>query len=269
MPFAMLYFYSNGGKMNLGKLHVFFQAAFLLSLIALSSPAASAQDVHEVVRRMDELYRADSSYAEVDMEIVTPHWQRTLRMKIWTEGKRKTFIRILSPPKERGVTTLRIGSEMWNYLPRADKVIKIPPSMMMSSWMGSDFTNDDLVKEFTLLDDYTYEFVYPQDAKADLLYIALTPKEGVPVVWGKIVAAVQKENYLPLWDRYYDEKGNLMRIIEFKDVKRLGGRLIPAVMELLPQNKEGQKTVLRYLQAEFDTKLPEDTFSLRNLQSRK
>lgn len=138
---------------------------------------------------------------------------------------------------------------------------------MMGSWMGSDFTNDDLVKEFTLLDDYTYEFVRPQDAQPQLLYIALTPKEGIPVVWGKIVAAVQKENYLPVWDRYYDEKGKLMRIIDFKDIKRLGGRLIPSVMEVIPQNKEGQKTMMRYLQAEFDIKLPDEIFSLRNLQS--
>lgn len=231
------------------------------------TPTASAQNVEEVVRKIDELYRADSSYTEVDMEIATPHWKRTLRMKVWTEGKRKTFIRILAPPKEEGVATLRLGSEMWNFLPRANKVIKIPPSMMMGSWMGSDFTNDDLVKEFTLLDDYTYEFVRPQDAQPQLLYIALTPKEGIPVVWGKIVAAVQKENYLPVWDRYYDEKGKLMRIIDFKDNKRLGGRLIPSVMEVIPQNKEGQKTMMRYLQAEFDIKLPDEIFSLRNLQS--
>jgi len=265
----MLYFYANGGRMHRNTNLLFLSAALFCFAAIASTPTASAQDVQEVVRKIDELYRANSSYAEVDMEIVTPHWQRTLRMKTWTEGKHKTFIRVLSPPKEEGVATLRLGSEMWNYLPRANKVIKIPPSMMMSSWMGSDFTNDDLVKEFTLLDDYTYEFVRPQDAQSQLLYIALTPKEGLPVVWGKIVAAVQKEGYLPVWDRYYDEKGKLMRIIDFKDIKQIGDRLIPSVMEVIPQNKEGQKTVLRYLQAEFDIKLPDETFSLRNLQSRK
>ena len=238
----------------------FIAGAFLIR-------ASDAQDIEAVVRKMDELYRADSSYSEVEMEIVTPHWQRTLRMKTWTEGKAKTFIRILSPPKEKGVATLRLKSEMWNFLPRANKVIKIPPSMMMGSWMGSDFTNDDLVKEFTLLDDYRYEFAHPEDAKPDLLYVALIPKEGLPVVWGKIVAAVRKDDYLPEWDRYYDEKGRLMRVISFREVKRLGGRLIPSVMEVVPQDKKNQKTVLRYLNAQFNIPLPEDVFSLRNLRS--
>lgn len=231
-------------------------------------PALHAQDIETVVKKMDELYRADSSYSAVEMEIVTPHWQRTLSMETWTEGKEKTFIRLLSPPKEKDVATLRLGSEMWNYLPRSNKVIKIPPSMMMSSWMGSDFTNDDLVKEFTLLDDYRYEFTHPEDENPELLYITLTPREGLPVVWGKIVAAVRKDSYLPEWDRYYDEKGRLMRVINFKDVKEFSGRLIPSVMEVIPQDKPDQKTVLRYTRAKFDIPVPEEIFSLRNLRSK-
>jgi outer membrane lipoprotein-sorting protein len=247
-----------------------FLPAMLSWLLIINAPIPLwAQSIQEVVRKIDELYRADSSYAEVEMEIVTPHWQRTLRMNFWTEGKTKTFIRILAPAKEAGVATLRLSNEMWNYLPRANKVIKIPPSMMMSSWMGSDFTNDDLVKEYTMLDDYEYEFIHPQDAQPDLLYISMKPKEGIPVVWAKIIVAVKKENYLPLWDRYYDEKDRLMRIVNFKDVKRMGGRMIPSVMEVLPQDKKDQKTVLRYLKAEFDGTLPGEIFSLRNLQSNK
>ena len=227
-----------------------------------------AQDLETVVKKIDELYRAESSYSEVEMEIATPHWKRTLSMQTWTEGKTKTFIRILSPAKERGVATLRLKSEMWNYLPHANKIIKIPPSMMMSSWMGSDFTNDDLVKEFTLIDDYRYEFTRPEGERPELLYVALTPKEGVPVVWGKIIAAVRRDDYIPVWDRYYDEKGRLMRVIDFKDVKRFGDRLIPSVMEVIPQDKKDQKTVLRYLKAEFNIYISEDTFSMRNLRTK-
>lgn len=246
----------------------------LMSIILFSFTALwdgsrlQAQNIDEVVRKMDELYRANSSYAELEMEIVTPHWQRTLLMNTWTEGKKKTFIRILSPAKEKGTATLRLGSEMWNYLPRSNKILKIPPSMMMGSWMGSDFTNDDLVKEFTLLDDFTHEFVHPDDALPGLVYVALIPKEGVPVVWGKIVAAVHKESYLPEWDRYYDEKGGLMRVINFKDVKKFGDRLIPSVMEVIPQDKKDQKTVLRYLKAEFNIHIPDEVFSQRNLRTR-
>jgi outer membrane lipoprotein-sorting protein len=253
--------------MDCRNIKILLTRVLFLTIMGGCTGFSPAQDAREVVRKIDELYRADTSYSEVELEIVTPHWQRTLRANIWTEGKTKTFIRILSPPKERGVATLRLENEMWNYLPRANKVIKIPPSMMMSSWMGSDFTNDDLVKEFTLLDDYHFEFVHPRDAQPGLMYIGLVPKEGVPVVWGRIIIAVEEESYLPLWDRYYDEKNRLMRVIDFRDVRSFGGRRIPSVMEIVPQEKEGQKTVLRYLRAEFNIRLPAGVFSLRNLRS--
>jgi len=244
--------------------------SFVLVLTIICPRTSSvAQDVKEVVGRIDQLYRTDASYSEVEMEISTPHWQRTLTMKVWTKTNEKTFIRILSPPREEGIATLRLGNEMWNFLPRANKVIKIPPSMMMSSWMGSDFTNNDLVNEYTLLDDYRSEFVQPDDAKPELLYVSLKPKEGLPVIWAEIIVAVGKGDYTPIWERYYDERDRLMRIIYFKDLKQFGGRVIPSVMEVVPQEKEGQKTVLRYLHAEFDAEIPDEIFSSRNLRARR
>jgi outer membrane lipoprotein-sorting protein len=225
-------------------------------------------DVNAIIRKVDELYRSKSSYAELEMEIVTPHWQRTLSMNAWSEGMDKTFIRITSPKKEDGMATLRIENEMWNYLPKTNKVMKIPPSMMMSSWMGSDFTNDDLVKEFSLFEDYTYELIEVEGGREDLYYIKSVPREGLPVVWSHIVIAVRKGDYLPEWQKFYDEKENLMRIWTYSDIRTFGGRTLPATMEMLPQNKEGHKTVIRYLKAEFDIEFDRDIFSLRNLRSR-
>ena len=161
-------------------------------------------DVETIVKKIDQLYRSETSHAEMEMHIVTPHWERTLAMTVWTQGMRKTFIRITAPKKEQGVATLRIGNEMWNYLPKTNKTMKIPPSMMMGSWMGSDFTNDDLVRESSMLDDYTYQYVTPKDASPGHLYIQLVPKEDSPIVWGKIVAAVQSDDYMPVWQRFYD-----------------------------------------------------------------
>jgi outer membrane lipoprotein-sorting protein len=236
---------------------------------SLSAQARSANiDVKEIVKKVDALYRSESSAGEMEMQIVTPHWERTLRMKVWTQGMDKTFIRILSPAKEKGVATLRIGNEMWNYLPNTNKVIKIPPSMMMSSWMGSDFTNDDLVSEFTLLEDFHYKLITPENNEPGLLCVESIPREGLPIVWGKIVTAVRQDDYMPVWEKYYDEKGTLMRVLYFRDIKAFGSRTIPATMELIPQNKEGQKTVIRYLTLEFDKKLDKEIFSLRNLQAR-
>jgi len=241
---------------------------FVLFLGALTLSIAAQKDIDKVIQEIDELYRSDSSYAEVEMAITTPHWERTLKMKTWSKGMKKTFIRILEPRKERGVATLRIGNEMWNYLPKTNKVMKIPPSMMMSSWMGSDFTNDDLVKEYTFFEDYIFKFTEVKDPEGGVLYIKCIPKEGRAIVWGYVVIAVKESNNIPIWQKYYDEKGEVMRVMYFKDVKVFDDRKIPSVMELIPKTKKGHKTVLRYLDAEFNINIDEDIFTLRNLRKR-
>jgi outer membrane lipoprotein-sorting protein len=239
---------------------------FLFSAMPLRTQDPQLERAERIVRQIDELYRSLTSESLVEMEVVTPNWQRTLRMKIWSRGMKDTFIRILEPKKEEGFATLRIGNEMWNYLPKTNKVLKVPPSMMMSSWMGSDFTNDDLVKEFTFVESYHFEMTTPESPEPGLLYVKCVPKEGLPIVWGSVVLAVREDDALPVWEKFYDERGRLARDILFKDVRTFGNRRIPASLELVPRNKEGHKTVLRYVEAKFDIPLPPDIFTLRNLQ---
>ncbi len=252
--------------------NIFAAVTFFVVMVSVWGSADRSRaediDVKKLIKEVDEMYRAGSSYAELEMEIVTPHWQRTLAMKAWSIGMDQTFIRITAPKKENGVGTLRIENEMWNYLPKTNKVIKIPPSMMMSSWMGSDFTNDDLVKEFSLFEDYTYELVTVEEAEEGLIYINSIPREDLPIVWGNILIAVREKDHMPVWEKYFDEKGKLMRILNFTDIRQFGERRIPAVMEMIPQNKEGHKTVIRYNRLEFDLAIDEDVFSLRHLRSR-
>ena len=248
-------------------------ALFIASVLGITAsseerPTTDAE-VSKIIEEIDQLYRSESSRAVFDMEIVTPHWQRTMNLEAWSLGTDKTLIRINSPKKENGVGTLRVDNEMWNYLPKTNKVIKIPPSMMMSSWMGSDFTNDDLVQEFSLFEDYTYSLITPDSAREELIYINCIPREDLPIVWGNIVIAATRSDYLPVWQRYYDESGRLMRIETFSEIRTFSGRRIPSVMEMEPQSKEGYKTVIRYLELELDLDLGDELFSLRNLRSPK
>jgi outer membrane lipoprotein-sorting protein len=252
-------------KLNLSIFLIAFLMAFFISLTEAGN--LSEKEVKDIIRNIDQLYRSEYSYSELEMEIDTPHWSRTLEMKAWTKGMNKTFIRIISPKKEKGVATLRIKNEMWNYLPKINKVIKIPPSMMMSSWMGSDFTNDDLVREFSLFEDYAYKLTQVEDETEDLIYIDCIPREDLPVVWSHTVIAVRAKDHLPVWQRYYDEKDSLMRVLKYSDVKMFDGRTIPSTMELIPENKEGHKTIIRYLKLQFNLKVEEETFSLRNLRA--
>ncbi len=256
------------GVMSKLKPAIFLMPLILtLSALVVASDKMTQLDVEKLVRHIDQLYRSESSYSELEMEIVTPNWQRTLAMQGWSMGTDKTFIRITSPKKEKGVATLRIENEMWNFLPKTNKVIKIPPSMMMSSWMGSDFTNDDLVKEFSLFEDFTYELMKVEDGSDSLVYINCIPHEDLPVVWGNIVTAVAKKDSMPVWQKYYSEEGKLMRVLSYSNVKEFDGRTIPATMEMIPTTKEGHKTVIRYLKLEFNRKVDEKIFSLRNLRS--
>lgn len=248
------------------KLLVLFCMLAAFGIQAVNPPPASPEAA-AIARKIDELYRSDSSRSLLEMEIVTPHWSRTLEMKVWTVGTDQTFVRILSPKKEQGVGTLRIGNEMWNYFPRVNKVVKVPPSMMMGSWMGSDFTNDDLVREFTLTEDYHFARVTPPDAREEAVYLEAKPKREVPVVWARILISVRQKDLLPLRQEYYSEKGELIRRIDFSGIKNFGRRAVPAVMELVPAKKTGYKTVLRYKSIEFDVPIDGGIMTLRHLRS--
>ncbi|MDG1305753.1 MAG: outer membrane lipoprotein-sorting protein, partial [Pseudomonadales bacterium] len=202
---------------------------------------------------------------EITMRVETPYYKRSMKMESINLGTEKAFIRILSPKKERGVSTLKIDKEMWNYLPKIDKVIKVPPSLMMGSWMGSDFTNDDLVKQTTLTEEYNLEL-----AETDETYIInLTPRAQTVTVWGRIEYTISKADRIPLSQGFYDDKGDLIRSLVFKDPKMFQGRLIPSVMEMIPLNKEGHKTVIVYDALDFSPSGVNDSiFSLRNLRKR-
>jgi len=241
-------------------------AVFCLQTAAFAAPGAASPEIKTLLDKVDRLYRSSRSWAEIEMEVVTPDWQRTLSMDFWTEGLNKTFIRINSPARDAGAATLRNGSEMWNYFPKINKVMKIPPSMMLGSWMGSDFSNDDLVKESTLINDYTGEFFTPAKPDPAYYHIRLTPKKETVSLWASIELVIGKEDLLPLREDYYDEKGRLQRTMEFSDIADLGGRRMPRVMKMVPVSKAGHTTTIRYIKAEFDGKPAKDTFTLRNLQ---
>jgi hypothetical protein len=230
---------------------------------------ATDHDLAAVIRTIDEIFRSTSSHAVVEMTIVTPDWERTLEMEMWTVGMDKTFVRIHSPRKEKGVGTLRINKEMWNYLPKVGKTIKVPPSMMTSAWMGSDFTNDDLVSEISFVRDYTHEFTTVESGDETHLHIRSVPNDGVPVVWASVITAVEEDGYLPVWEKYYDEKGQLMRSFYFTEPKMFGRRRMPAVLTVVPERKEGHKTVMVYHEAEFDIEIDDNIFTLRHLRATK
>lgn len=243
----------------------------LITITTLTFASAVAADkkadVKKILDGVDRLYRSEHSFGTLEMRIETPDWKRTLDINIWASGLDKTFIRILSPQKDKGVATLRIQNDMWNFFPKIDKTMKVPPSMMMGSWMGSDFTNDDLVKESTFLKDYESALTEPKVADADNYYIELKPKEKTATVWDRIVLIVNKQTSIPVRQEYYDDKGVKIREIVFKDIKKFGNRNIPAVMELTPFNKTGHKTTIEYKELKFDS-VDEAVFSQINLQKR-
>jgi len=241
-------------------------------LTAASFPVA-AQDrpvfetAEQIVEYVDNLMRGESSTGNIAMEIVTENWSRTLEMKVWSLGKEYSLVRVESPPAEAGTATLMSDKQVWNYLPRADRTIKIPPSLMMGSWMGSHFTNDDLVKESQLVEDYQIDISFEGERDGVAVWeFVLTPQPEAPVVWGRIEQQVRQDDFMPTWARYYDDDGNISRTMTFSDYTVMDGRLIPALMMIVPADKPRERTEVRYRNLRFNVGLEPDFFSLRNLK---
>ncbi len=236
--------------------------AFMLSGLAIS-----AQNLEEIIRRADEKFRGNSSRGEMTMIIERPTWSREVTMKNWTLGNQYSLIYIIAPAKEKGQVFLKRNKEMWNWVPTIERMIKIPPSMMMQSWMGSDFTNDDLVRESSLAKDYSHKLLGEEKmAGYDSYKIELIPNDDAPVVWGKIIMWVSETDYLWLKGEYFDEDGVLVNTEILTDIKQMGNRRMPTRLEMIPADKPGQKTILIFKNIEFDVKIDESFFSQQNMK---
>ncbi len=221
----------------------------------------------EILREVDDIWRGNSSHTIVTMHVKTIHYTRTMRIEGWSKGKEKTLMRILSPLKEKGTATLKSGNNIYSYLPRTDRTIRLTTGMMMGSWMGSHFTNDDLVRESRMEEDYDpiISFEGKRDGQ-DIIEFTLIPKPDAPVVWGKVVAIVLAHTYVPLKWYYYDEDMKIARTMTFSQVKQLAGQPRPTVMRVIPSDKPDEYTELVYEELELDIELDDAFFSLARLK---
>ena len=226
----------------------------ILLLLALLGPAVAAPEptIDELLTSTDDLTRGASSDATVSMHVKTAAYERTMRMRILSSGKDKTLIRILEPSKDAGIVTLKVADNIWNYLPKVDRTMKVPAGMMSGNWMGSHFTNDDLVKESRLSEDFTATMTSrPKDNPEGVYVITLVPKPDAAIVWGSIVAKVRPDK-MPVSIAYNDDKGAAVRTMTFEDYKTFDGRLAASKMTLIPADKPGEFTAFSYEALDFD-----------------
>ncbi len=242
-------------------------ACFASAIPASQDALPDAQESRRIIDHVDRMLRGDSSRGSVEMSVATPEWKRVTRMTIWSEGTDKVLILVELPKKDEGTATLRAGGNIWNYLPKIDRVIRVPTSMMMASWMGSHLTNDDLVKESRLIRDYDIKATFEGARDGTEVYeFLLTPKPEAPVVWGRIEYVVRKADLMPMRARFYGEDGGLRRTATFSDVTTMGGRLVPARMRMTPADSPDDFTEMHYLSLEFNVAIPGRTFSLNALK---
>jgi len=245
-------------------------------LLATTLPAAAAtpapgtpEFARAVLEKVDDLYRGAQSHGVMEMEVKTRHWTRSMSLESWSKGKDYSLVRILEPKKDRGTATLKDRHDLFTYLNNTGRTVKIAGAMMGGSWMGSHFTNDDLVRETRLSDDY--DVTQLPDDKLDgvpVYRFQLIPRPGKPIVWGKVEALVRISDQAPLQQTFFDEDKKPVRQLTMSDFKSIGGRNLPTTMLMKPLDGSGEYTRVTWKELSFDLKLEPGFFSVRNLTSR-
>ncbi len=241
---------------------------FLLFKIFFSTCAiASNLDPEIILNNVDDIYRSNASHGILTLSVKTSNWQRSLTLEQWSKGNDMHLLKVLKPKKEKDLATLRVDNNVWNYMPKVKRVVKIPSSMMSSSWMGSHFTNDDLVKQSRMVIDYDFSITYEglRDG-VDIVEISCIPKKNAAVVWGKVEVIVYRNDFIPLNIVYYDEDLKLSRTLKFSNIQVLGGKKIPLQMKMVPTEEPEESTAILWEKIEFDIVIKDDFFSLRKLQ---
>ena len=239
----------------------------LLSLVVVPLISHSQEEALEIIQKANEKYRGRSNYTEIKMTIIRPDWSREMSIKGWSLGEDYSLMLVTDPPRDKGVAFLKRGKEIWNWQPRIDRAIKLPPSMMSQSWMGSDFTNDDLVQQSNLVTDFDHMFVGEEEVQdRDCYVVEMIPKRNAAVVWGKLKLWVDKSEYMQLKTEFYDDAGFLVNTMYGLDITDFSGELLPARLEVVPEDEPGHKTVVEHLDIIFDVDLDKDFFSIQNLK---
>ena len=240
----------------------------VLGLISLSAQETmETMDAKSIIERSDNKLKGKTNAAELKMTIVRPTWKREMQLKTWAKGDDYGLILITAPARDKGAAFLHREKEIWNWQPSIDRVIKLPPSMMMQSWMGSDFTNDDLVKQSSMVDDYSHELLGKENQEGRSCYkIEMIPHEDAAVVWGKLIMWIDVEEYMQMKVEFYDEDDFLVNTMYGKNVKEMGGKILPSLLEIIPADKEGHRTMIEYLSLEFEVPLKESFFSVQNMK---
>lgn len=229
--------------------------------------AQESLSAKEIIVKADELTRGKTNESTMKMEIIRPTWKRSVAMKSWGRGMDYSMTYITSPAKDKGSVFMKRKTEMWNWMPSISRMIKIPSSMMSQGWMGSDYTNDDILKESSIVHDYTHKIISEEKIGEFNCYkIELTPKEDAAVIWGKVLMWIIKDKYIQVRTEFYDEDDDLVKSNFGHDFKVMDGRLIPTVIEIIPADEEGKKTVLYIQEMKFDVDLPESFFSQQKMK---
>lgn len=237
----------------------------MLFSLCFSSPV-SAQNPAEILDRMENVMRGESNYAEMTMQIKRPRFEREISIRSWMLGREYSMILITAPSRDRGTAFLMRESDIWNYDPRVDRTLRLPSSMMSQAWMGSDFTNDDLVRDSDIIDDFEHTLLRTETyADREAYVIELKPKPGTPIVWGKVLMWICKEAYVQLRVENFDQRGELANTMKLDEIKTFGDRNLPARITVIPANKENEKTVLTYQKLEFDIDVSPGFFTQQNM----
>jgi hypothetical protein len=224
-----------------------------------------AAEIDKIIKKVEDNLNGRTAVMEMTMTVKTKRAKRTMKMKSRSIGSKKSFIKILYPGKDKGITFLKIDSSMWQYVPRIEKTINIPASMMLQSWMGSDFSNDDLVRESSISEDYTKKLLKETESE---YRVELLPHEDAAVVWGKIIMAVSKQYFLPTTIQYFDEDDVLIRELSYTDVQQFDDRFYPTRWKVTPMEPEkfGHETVIQVSEAVFDSEVDASYFTKRALK---
>ena len=233
-------------------------------ILVLATAFAADVDVAALLDKVDDVARGEASRALITMAVKTDRYERTVTMEAWSQGTDKSLVVIREPAKEAGVATLMVDDQLWNYMPKLDRTVKLPTAMMSDGWMGSHVTNDDLVKSSRMAEDYDARLTeQPVDGTGSYV-LELTPKPTAPVVWGRVEVEISADE-LPVATRYYDEDGRLERTMSWEDVRDFGGQRVPAVMLVTPAESD-EYTRIEYVELEFDAEIDPATFTLQALR---
>jgi outer membrane lipoprotein-sorting protein len=252
------------GKRGMNGIHMkWIEITVVLLCVCAKLCALSAE---EIIQRVDDNRVYTSIEYQATMTISMGDKVREKSFFGYARGEDHAYIEFIAPARDKGTRFLKLGEEMWMYIPAVEKPTKIAGHMLRQSLMGSDFSYDDFTENDRLIELYDIELIGVDTIEDRPCYVLELVAKVEEVTYYRQKLWVSQDDYIPIKTELYARSGKLMKEFRVLETKVIGSYNFPVRIKMTNKLRQSTFTELVFQKIDLDVSIPSNIFTKAYLE---